>query len=127
MVISTRFGGKEALAIDQKRWGIERLFGHLKKNGFDLEATHITKGVKLKKLFALVVLAFFFSFAWGCQLREQKIKTSAASHRKSLFRLGLESILAPVDSWTDSNLAHPNLLDFYDWLNSKQFILIFLV
>ena len=33
MVISNRFGGKEALAIYQKRWGIERLFGHLKKNG----------------------------------------------------------------------------------------------
>ena len=66
IVISNRLGGKEALAIDQKRWGIERLFGHLKKNGFDLEATHITNGVKLEKLFALVVLAFLFSFAWGC-------------------------------------------------------------
>jgi hypothetical protein len=31
--------GKEAPAIDQKKCGgIERIFGHLKKNGFDLEA-----------------------------------------------------------------------------------------
>ncbi len=88
IVISTRFGEKEALAIDQKRWGIERLFGHLKKNGFDLEGTHITKGVKREKLFALVVLAFLFSLAGGSHLREQKIKTSAASHRKSSSDLG---------------------------------------
>jgi hypothetical protein len=85
IVISTRLGGKEALAIDRKRWGIERLFGHLKKNGFDLEATHITQGVKLEKFFALV---------------------------------------AP---WTGSNPAHPNLLDFDEWLNSKQLTSISLV
>jgi hypothetical protein len=127
IVISNRLGGKEALAIDQKCWGIERLFGHLKKNGFDLEATHITKGGKLEKLFALVVLAFLFSLAGGSHLREQKIKTSAASHRKSLFRLGLESNLALVAPWTDSNPAHPNFLDFDEWLDSKRPTSIFLL
>ena len=127
IVISNRLGGKEALSIDQKCWGIERLFGHLKKNGFDLEATHITKGGKLEKLFALVVLAFLFSLAGGSHLREQKIKTSAASHRKSLFRLGLESNLAPVAPWTDSNPAHPNFLDFDEWLDSKRPTSIFLL
>ncbi len=93
-------------------FGFERLFGHLKKNGFDLEASHITNGVKLEKLFALVVWAFIFSVAWGCHLREQKIKTSAATRRKSLFRLGLESILALIDPWNHANPAHPSPQDF---------------
>ena len=93
-------------------FGCEGLFGHLKKNGFDLEATHITNGVKLEKLFTLVVWAFIFSVAWGCHLREQKIKTSAATRRKSLFRLGLESILALIDPWNHANPAHPSPQDF---------------
>jgi hypothetical protein len=41
MVVRNRFSGKEALQIYRQGWGIGRLFGHLKKNGFELEATHI--------------------------------------------------------------------------------------
>ena len=59
-------------------FGCEGLFGHLKKNGFDLEATHITNGVKLEKLFTLVVWAFIFSVAWGCHLREKRSKIQRA-------------------------------------------------
>ncbi|MDP0490787.1 MAG: IS4 family transposase, partial [Verrucomicrobiota bacterium JB023] len=51
MVASNRFVGKEALQLYRQRWGIERLFGHLKKKGFDLEATHMTDAAKLEKLF----------------------------------------------------------------------------
>jgi hypothetical protein len=51
------------MAIDRLlyrlRWGIEQLFSHLKKRGFDLEATHMREARKLEKLFALVTLAFF--------------------------------------------------------------------
>lgn len=90
MVVSNHLPGKEALELYRKRWGIERLFGHLKRKGFDLEATHMTCPKKLEKLFAIVVIAFTYSFGWGCHLRSQGDRTSAQSKRKSLFRLGLE-------------------------------------
>ena len=93
IIVSNRFEGKEALALYRLRWGIERLFVHLKKKGFDLEATHITDPAKLEKLFGILTLAFLFSFAWGAHLRATKQKDSAAAKRKSLFRLGLESII----------------------------------
>ena len=63
-VISNRFNGEEALELYSLRWGLELLFSHLKKRGFDLEATHMSDSKKLEKLFALVSLAFLYSFGW---------------------------------------------------------------
>ena len=63
-LVSNRFSGREALALYRQRWGIEQLFSHLKKRGFDLEVTHMTDADKLEKLFAIVTLAFLFSYAW---------------------------------------------------------------
>lgn len=93
LLLSNRFQGKEALQLYRKRWGIERLFWHLKQKGFDLEATHMTSAPKLDKLFALLAIAFLVSFAWGCQIRKSQKQESAQSKRKSLFRIGLEDIL----------------------------------
>jgi len=127
MVVSNRFEAKEALALYRQRWGIERLFGHLKKKGFDLEATHMTDGAKLEKLFSLVVLAFVLSFAWGCRLRALKHKKSAASNRKSLFRLGLENILSLQERLINRAKEPSELRDFYEWLKSPIFKELFLV
>ena len=52
----------------------------------------MTDAAKLEKLFALVSLAFLFSYAWGCQLQSVR-KATQAMKRKSLFRQGLEDIL----------------------------------
>jgi len=71
LVLSNRFSGVNALELYRKRWGIERLFWHLKQKGFDLEATHITDAKKLDKLFAVLALAFLLTFAWGSQIRAQ--------------------------------------------------------
>ena len=127
MVISNKFLGKEALKLYRKRWGIERLFGHLKKNGFDLESTHITAGFKLEKLFGLVVLAFLFSFGWGSYLRRTGVKTNAASKRKSVFRLGLEDILRRLQIPLGKRGTSPELREFQNWIGTNQFTSIFLV
>ena len=112
-VLSNRFNGKEALELYQLRWGIELLFSHLKKRGFDLEATHMTQAEKLEKLFALVSLAFLFSFAWGCHLRVTR-KPTAATKRKSLFRLGLEDILRLLNN---PHLDQADRDTFVEWLH----------
>lgn len=126
-VVSNRFQGNEALKLYRRRWGIEGLFGHLKRKGFDLEATHMTDGAKLEKLFAVVVLAFLFSFAWGSHLRTTKRKTSRHSKRKSLFRLGLEDILQLLSQTSGNTQRSEELKEFLSWLKQAKFNSIFLV
>lgn len=127
LVVSNRLEGKEALKIYKQRWGIERLFGHLKKKGFDLEATHMTDGTKLEKLFAVLALAFTYSYAWGCHLRHSGVKANAASKRKSLFRLGLEDILRMMQPTEGKKTEPERLRDFLHWLTHSPFSSIFLV
>ena len=122
-VISNRFSGKEMLELYQLRWGIELLFSHLKKRGFHLESTHMSEGKKLEKLFALVSLAFLFSFAWGCELRSTR-KITQAMKRKSIFRQGLEDILRLLNN---PHLADKERRAFIDWLKSPSWAKIFVV
>lgn len=122
-VVSNRFAGKEALELYRMRWGIEQLFSHLKKRGFDFEATHMTNATKLEKLFALVSLAFLFSFGWGCQLRATR-KPTQAMKRKSLFRQGLEDILRLLGN---PHLPPADRRKFTDWLNLPSLLPIFIV
>lgn len=132
LVVSNRFQGKQALKLYRKRWGIERLFGHLKKKGFDLEATHMTSALKLDKLFAVITIAFFVSFAWGCQVRNSQQKESAQSKRKSLFRIGLEDILRIFQTMHSKDKAmrrkrRGELSRFRSWLYADKFHSISLV
>jgi len=122
-VVSNRFSGREALALYQMRWGIEQLFSHLKKRGFDLEATHMTDARKLEKLFAIVSLSFLFSYGWGCHLRKVS-KPTAALKRKSIFRTGLEGILRLLGN---PHLKESERQDFIDWLKLPIFHSIFVV
>lgn len=132
LIVSNRFQGKQALELYRKRWGIERLFGHLKLQGFDLEATHMTSAPKLDKLFAVLAIAFLVSFAWGCQIRNSKKQESAQSKRKSLFRIGLEDILRMFQTIQskDRNKRRKRLkerTEFKRWVFGDQFHAISLV
>lgn len=122
-VLSNRFSGKEALELYRQRWAIEQLFSHLKKRGFDLESTHITDAAKLEKLFALVTLAFVYSFAWGAHLRTTQKQTKAMK-RKSIFRQGLESILRLLNN---PHLHQHEIDNFLHWLKTPKFTSIFVV
>lgn len=122
-VISNRFSGKQALELYKLRWGIELLFSHLKKRGFNLESTHMSDPKKLEKLFALVSLAFLFSFAWGCELRSTR-KTTKAVARKSIFRQGLEDILRLLNN---PHLKEEERSAFTDWIKSPVWTNIFIV
>ncbi len=122
-VISNRYGGKEALELYKLRWGIEQLFSHLKKRGFDLEATHMTDCAKLEKLFALVSLAFLISFGWGLHLRKDG-RANQAVRRKSLFRQGLEGILRLLNN---RHLPKTQRQEFGEWLKSPFLVPNFVV
>ena len=93
-VVSNRFAGSEALAIYNLRWGIENLFGHLKKRGFDFERTHLRKGDRIERLVAVLGVAFTLCHRWGKRIEETKGKKlkNHGYRARSLFRLGFESL-----------------------------------
>jgi len=79
----------------RKRWSIEACFQNLKGRGFNLEATHLKSLTKLKKLVALVSIAYSFCIGLGLYFHKkvQKIKTKKHGYKSaSLSRHGLNLI-----------------------------------
>lgn len=94
-VISHGFQGDEALALYWQRWGIETLFGHLKKRGYQFEDTHLTKRKRVEKLFGVLAVAFALCHRQGRELEQQTGKVERKKHgyrAKSVFRKGFESL-----------------------------------
>ena len=93
-VISHGFQGEEALDLYRMRWGIESLFSHLKKRGYQFEDTHMTKGCRIEKLMGVLAVAFALCYQWGRKLEAAAgVKRKSHGHRaKSVFRQGLESL-----------------------------------
>jgi hypothetical protein len=83
-----------ALEEYARRWEVETLFGCLKTRGFCLEATHVTEPERLKKLLALVALAFCWAHVTGEWLSAQKPLPIKKHGRKaqSIFRHGLDHL-----------------------------------
>jgi hypothetical protein len=77
-----------------RRWEIETLFGCLKTRGFCLEATHVTDTERLRKLVALLALAFCWAHLageWLAQQQPLKIKKHGRL-AKSIFRHGFDHL-----------------------------------
>jgi len=55
----------EILLTYSKRWEIETMFKAFKSQGFNLEATHLTKKDRIEKLLALMAIAFVWSYITG--------------------------------------------------------------
>ncbi len=85
----------EALLEDYaRRWEIETLFGCLKTRGFCLEATHVTDTERLRKLVALLALAFCWAHLAGEWLAHQEPLQIKKHGRlaKSIFRHGFDHL-----------------------------------
>lgn len=77
----------------KKRWTIETVFQAFKGRGFNLENTHFKDNEKLKKLVAVVSLAYAFCVSMGIfkHEKEKPIKVKKHSRKtKSFFRYGLD-------------------------------------
>ena len=72
IVMSNQNQGTKILNIYQKRWTIELMFKHCKKNGFNLEDTHLIHLDRIEKLLAVVGSALLLCFKAG--EREEKKK-----------------------------------------------------
>ena len=82
---------KTALSDYSRRWEIETLFGCLKTRGFRLEQTHMIDAERLRKLMAVLALAFCWAHVVGEWIVERNPITTKKHGRKamSLFRCGL--------------------------------------
>ena len=94
LIIVTNHSPEEALADYKKRWEIETLFGCLKSRGFDFEATHITAPERIKKMVALLSVAFCWCHLTGEWKNKRKPIAKKKHGRKamSLFRYGLDAL-----------------------------------
>lgn len=80
-----------ALKYYRKRMWIEEMFGDMKKNGFDLESTHLRDEDRLARLTLAIVLLYVWLLAYGSQIiKSGKRHLVDRRDRRdlSLFRIG---------------------------------------
>lgn len=118
LIVATNESPENAIEIYALRWEIETLFGCLKGRGFNFEDTHMTDLERIKKLFALLAIAFCWAHKTG-EWRHEKKPIKIKKHGRpavSLFRYGLDYIvhaIAKVACYTKSfrnclNMIIPN-------------------
>lgn len=107
----------------RKRWSIEACFQNLKGRGFNLEATHLKDLTKLKKLVALVSIAYSFCLGFGLYFHEkvQNIKIKKHGRKSvSLSRLGINLIreISREHSTARSDLVL-KIKSLFRWINRQ--------
>lgn len=91
---------RSPVKLYQKRWTIESSFKALKSQGFNLEETKMTCLEKLKKLFAVVVIAMTFAIKMGKTLND-KIPIKIKNNKRlefSFFSYGKNYIISRIKS-----------------------------
>jgi hypothetical protein len=95
--------GEAIFEAYRQRWEIETLFAALKSRGFDLEATHLTKPKRIRKLLGILAFAYTWARLVGLnrKRREGPPRRCSNGHpAKSLFRYGLDQLRELVNnSW----------------------------
>ena len=79
------------LKVYRRRCWIEEMFGDLKTNGFDLEATHLNQILRLSRLTLAVVLLYVWLLAFGARLIKSGRRHLVDRNERrdlSLFRIG---------------------------------------
>jgi hypothetical protein len=102
-----------------KRWTIEQCFQNLKGRGFNLENSHLRSYDKLRKLVALVSLAYAFCLSVG-QAADRRVPVARKKHgyrATSLSRHGLNIVRHLTRPATDARTTLARLVDtLLDWL-----------
>jgi hypothetical protein len=114
------FGTMEAKhlgTVYRRRWTIEACFQAFKSRGFDLESTHLKELEKLKKLVAMVSIAYGLCVSMGIyqDARVKKIKVKNHGYKaNSFFRKGLDKIREMLK--TNPKHWHQEIEIFTRWI-----------
>ncbi len=93
----------------QMRWTIENMFGAFKTRGFNFEQTHMKDLQKIKKLIALVSIAYIWCVMVGLWINES-IKIRIATHgrkEKSIFRVGFDYLTSFIKRLLNREIYNP--------------------
>jgi len=110
--------------VYRRRWTIETCFQAFKSRGFDLERTHLKDLAKLKKLIAMVSIAFGMCVSLGIHQHEKikKIKRKKHGYKaNSFFRHGLNTLREMLKK--DEQTWQLFCSKFIRWLNLKLSVL----
>jgi transposase len=80
----------------QKRWMIETCFQNLKTRGFNLEDTHLQQIERIRKLVAMISIAYAFCVSLGIYINRKikKIKVNVNNYKvNSFFRTGMNMMV----------------------------------
>ena len=108
LIVMTNTFANRAIRVYRKRWSIEVFFQSIKKRGFNLENTHLTDGNRLRKLFALVSIAFAVCLKIGIYAHRHIKPIATKNHgykANSFFRHGL-------DRWREALKQGKHLIPF---------------
>jgi hypothetical protein len=95
LILVSSKAGDDAVETYQKRWQIETLFSCLKGRGFNLEDTHVTNRLRIKRLLIVPVIAFCWAHRTGEWQHDTVKPIKVKKHQrlaKSIFRVGLDFI-----------------------------------
>lgn len=94
LIVATKEVETNSIKEYQKRWGIETLFGCLKRRGFDLEETHLSRRTRIERLMFVLGLGLSFALKTGeFKVKEKRFpKKNNGREEKSLFRIGLDTL-----------------------------------
>lgn len=98
LIVATNANPGDAIKTYGLRWEIESLFSCLKGRGFNFEDTHIVDQKRIKKLMALLAIAFCWAHKtgeWQHMLKPIKIKKHGRP-AVSLFRYGLDYLVEAI-------------------------------
>ena len=91
----------------KKRWGLEVFFQNVKSRGFHLDQTHLKDRGKLKKMVAMVALAYAFALNTGlhCDKKVKKIDVKKHGYKANSFaRVGIDFICSAFNREWDKDI-----------------------
>jgi hypothetical protein len=98
----------------RERWSIEVFFQSIKGRGFDIEATHLVDITRIKKLVAMVCLAFVWCLTIGVW-KDETVKTLRIKNHgykaNSYFRYGLNHLRKMVRNISNKTSELSNFID----------------
>ena len=95
LIVASASRSDDAIKTYAARWQIETLFACLKGRGFNLEDTHVTNRLRIKRLLVLAVVAFCWAHRSGEWQHEHVKPIKVKTHQrlaKSIFKAGLDVI-----------------------------------
>lgn len=122
MIIVSNIENANAIEIYCLRWEIETLFSCFKTRGFNFEDTHMFDRSKVKKLIAVLAIAFCWAHRigeWRAKMQKPIRFKKHGRPEKSIFRYGLDLLQDSIAKLATSAKPLLHLVNLFEmWLKN---------